>query len=438
MYIALQGTPEDWSFKAQDPITSTGYKNSVTSWAKGKVLGGSSTINAMVTVPGVPEDYDHWAELGNEGWDWSNVTKYFDKVEEMVKITRYRSNLPMRTTLEAAIQELGIDTTGSSTFGYRDVPIQVNEGQRYSHAKAYLTPIRDRENLCVVTEMQVIGILFDEETNIQGVTVNDSFNNEIQEIKANIEVILSAGAINPPQILMLSGIGVEDHLEELDIPTKVNLPVGRNLMDHMIIPVFIQEIIPLRGLATSLEHRINEYCENGTILDTLGITNFQGYLNTQNNSRLDNLQRPNVEIIHFSFPPQEPMLPITLDKFGYLDYYRTQLEEINQDKYIQMILIEVLHPQSRGTVELSTTDPYTQPRITPNYLSHPRDVQIVLEGASFIEAHSCLRVQVIGPVTLPLLPLQYTIQVVPAQWAMIQLQVWLIQDYKYGEYPNCG
>lgn len=357
--------------------------------AKGKVLGGSSTINTMALRIGAPEDYDHWAELGNVGWNWLNVTKYFDKVDETIKTTDYTSTSPFRNVLGKAVEELGIDPNSCGGYGYKDAPIQTYEGQRYSQAKAYLQPIKDRKNLCVVTEKIVTGLWFTQNGTIQGVTINDSPTIS-KRIKATKEVILSAGAINTPKLLMLSGIGPRGQLQKLGIPTKVNLPVGQNFMDHMVIPIMLQGIMPDLDFEepVTFKDQIDIYCSNktGSDLSTIGISNYQGYINTGNSITwsVPN-QLPNVELLHYGFNPQEPILNITLNRFGFMDDYQNQLKKINSNRSLLIILINILHPKSRGSIELEDTHPLTPPKINPNFLSHPDDIKTILQGVQFVE-----------------------------------------------------
>lgn len=211
-------------------------------------MGGSSVLNYMVYTRGNRRDYDNWAAQGNPGWDFKNVSQYFRKMENniadnitpnfhgkggplTVSNTKFKSTTA-RAFVEAGIEQgmPDIDYNGPSQIGFSYLQATVKNGTRHSTNVAYLHPIHDRKNLHVKKFSHVTKLLIDENKNVYGV----EFFSHGQKFRVNAtrEVVLSAGAINTPQILMLSGIGPSKHLTQLGIETIVNAAVGYNLVDH--------------------------------------------------------------------------------------------------------------------------------------------------------------------------------------------------------------
>ena len=227
-------------------------------WPRGKTLGGSSAINGMVYMRGHPLDFDIWAQLGNEGWGWNDVLPYFRKSE---RNERGASDLaggegPMSVSdpvqrhpvtddfLRSAVR-VGIpEIRGLNEPPYEGVSYQqftIRNGRRETSYSAFVKPIRHRKNLTVATEVRVLRILI-ENGEATGVEVLDKGEKRI--IAATREVIVSAGALASPQLLMLSGIGEAGHLQEFGVTPLVDLPgVGRNLEDHWAVP-FVARVRP--------------------------------------------------------------------------------------------------------------------------------------------------------------------------------------------------
>lgn len=220
-------------------------------WSRGKVLGGSSVLNNMLYARGNPIDYENWLEQGNPGWGYNDVLRYFKKSEDnkdsFLAHTPYHSNggyltvskAPANTSLAeafmAAGREMGYDVhdiNGKRQMGFMLPQGTIKNGSRCSTAKAFLKPARLRRNLHVTLNTLVTRIYINPVTKITtGVELIK--NNTKYYVRAEKEVLLSAGPINSPQLLMLSGIGPESHLAEMDIPIISNLAVGKNLQDQI-------------------------------------------------------------------------------------------------------------------------------------------------------------------------------------------------------------
>ncbi|KPJ15962.1 Glucose dehydrogenase [acceptor] [Papilio machaon] len=252
LFPALQTSAIDWQFVTEPSDTyCLSMVDTRCKWPRGRVLGGSSTLNAMLYIRGNKRDYDNWAKMGNIGWSYDEIIKYFLKSEDM-RIPEYQNNpyhgvggpisiehfayeQPITRKILEASQQLGykiIDANGPSQTGFTRSHATLRDGLRCSTAKGYLRPVSKRPNLHISVHSLVEKILIDENRRAYGVKFLKREQTKI--IKASREIILSAGSIQSPQLLMLSGIGDSEHLKEVGIYPIVNLPgVGKNLQDHV-------------------------------------------------------------------------------------------------------------------------------------------------------------------------------------------------------------
>ena len=268
--IELWGTPYDWGYQT---VPQEHAANRQLFWPRGKTLGGSSSLNGMIYVRGNASDYDAWArDFGCEGWDYASVLPYFKKSEDFSRgaddyhgaggplhVTADFEPHPLTRAMVEAAQEAGYplneDTNGARQDGVAYVDLNTQNGQRASTAVAFLRPALERENLTLITNARVLNIEFDGDRAI-GVTYLQ--DNETHSVSAGREVIVSGGAIESPRILMMSGIGPREHLEELGIEVRQDLPgVGKNLNDHTLCPVIYegaQEIPAPSDMAITVLH----------------------------------------------------------------------------------------------------------------------------------------------------------------------------------------
>lgn len=253
-----QVTGANWGYRAEPSNTSClAYMNQSCNWPKGRVVGGTSVLNFMVFNRGHRKDFDGWAERGNYGWSYDDVLPYFKKLEDVripelrdlpyrgrggpmtIEHSKFQSKL-LDAFLEAG-QSLGYDVNdpnGHEMLGFSKIQGTIRNGRRCSTAKAYLRPITHRRNLHLSAKSWVTRILIDKVTNA-AVGVEFVKNKKLHRVKATKEVILSAGPIGSAQLLMLSGIGPKEHLEEMKIKTVKDLRVGFNLQDHATLPSLI-------------------------------------------------------------------------------------------------------------------------------------------------------------------------------------------------------
>ncbi|XP_067121219.1 glucose dehydrogenase [FAD, quinone]-like isoform X2 [Centruroides vittatus] len=259
----LQKTEFDWSYKSVPQKHSCfGLKENRSSIPRGKALGGSSTINFMLYVRGTEKDYDNWAANGAIGWSWKEVFPYFTKWENNqdssivsngyhgvggeMNISRTKYYTPLAYAYVDAAKELGHkegDYNGPDPETFMLNQGYITNGRRCNAYDAFVRPIYKRKNLHIAVEALVIKILFD--THKRAIGVQFEHKNKVKESRVTREVILSAGAINSPQILMLSGIGPKEHLQKMGIPVVSDLPVGKNLQDHVTVglPFTVEKVV---------------------------------------------------------------------------------------------------------------------------------------------------------------------------------------------------
>lgn len=246
-WTSLLGTDVDWAYWTEPEPGLDGRKILC---SRGKVVGGSSSINAMLYIRGNRQDFDHWQALGNPGWSYEGVLPYFKKAEHQQRgVSAFHGvDGPLSVTdpispsvinerfIDAATQ-LGYsrnsDFNGAHQEGAGLYQLTVKDGKRHSAAAAYLVPILDRPNLTVQTGALVTRLLF-EGTRVIGVEYLHA--GTLHQVYVSQEVVLSAGVFDSPKLLLLSGVGNADHLHALDIPVIADLPgVGQNLQDHLLV-----------------------------------------------------------------------------------------------------------------------------------------------------------------------------------------------------------
>ena len=355
-------------------------------WPRGKVMGGSSSINAMVYVRGNPKDFDEWSEAGNPGWSYEEVLPYFKKMESWqngadkfrgddgpLYVSEVSSQLhPLCDNFLSAAEEIGIrlnpDMNGESQEGVGNYQITTHKGQRMSSSRAYLWPIRDRSNLKIVKNAMVTRILI---KNKKAYGVEYLKSGKTVKVAALREVILSAGSINSPQLLQLSGIGPKEVLESVSVRLIHDSPaVGKNLQDHLGVSYFYKSKVPtlndqLRPVLGKIFQGLR-YILTRTGPLSLSVNQSGGFIRTR-----EGLNKPNIQL-YFS--------PVS-----YSLESPDRRAMMSPDPFSAMLLgISNCSPQSRGTVTLRSSDPLKPPIIKPNYLSHEDDVKDLLDGVKVL------------------------------------------------------
>lgn len=344
-------------------------------WPRGKTLGGSSAINAQCYTRGAAADYDYWEALGNRGWGYDAMLAYFKRSERYEAgetayhgvggdyvVSRARHVNALNEKFIAAAEACGYarnnDFGGATDQGFGLYSVAQDNGKRCSNADAFLHPVRKRPNLTVITRAHAERIRFDD-GRARGVVFRQGLFRRRRRIGARREVLVCGGAINSPQLLMLSGIGPRDVLETHDIPiTVVSEGVGRNLQDHLDISVIDIEKtrLSLRLSAGFMlfgaPKALWQYYRHGRGQFTSNIAESGGFISSSDDPRQSDLQ------FHFiaTIEQDHGNLINTIRHHGYT------------------LRVCDLHPASRGRVTLADTRARTPAVIDPNYLAEPRDI----------------------------------------------------------------
>jgi choline dehydrogenase len=322
-------------------------------WPRGKVVGGSGALNAMIWARGVAADYDHWAYLGNAGWGWSDVLAVYRRIEDFDQgasamhgaggplrvLTQYEP-APLHQAFVEAAGQAGIpfnpDYNAGDPSGISYTQLTISEGRRHSPAAAYLRPVLEHSSLMLITDAHVQRLLLEGNRCVGVEYVRDG---RLERATAGSEVILSAGTIESPRLLMLSGIGPADHLRALGLDVVGDLPgVGENLHDHLISPLIF-----------SAERVIEQFAP--------GLPPGQSHLFAHSRP---GLVAPDLQPIHFSVPLlEEWMEPIT-NGFS--------------------LMAGMIRPLSRGTLRLRSADPGDELALDPGTLREGADLERLVDA----------------------------------------------------------
>lgn len=384
--LLLEAGPDDGSFTIRMPAAvSINIKSHRYNWQyrtepqkalggrtlyqpRGKVLGGSSSLNGMIFIRGHALDYDRWVGEGATGWSYADVLPYFKKIEDFVggadsyrgaggpiPVTRGWASSPLHAAFIEAGQQAGhpfsSDVNGLQQHGISYFDKNISGGERWSTSRGYLTTRKIRSNLHILTNAVVSRVIFDK-GHATGVEV--LIGREVQRIRSAREVILCAGAFNTPKILMLSGIGQAEHLKRFAIPVIAEAPeVGANLQDHTEVHVqyrciqpitLFRELSPLKKLYNGTRWMINRSGQAATNHYDTGAFLFAD----------ERAKHPDCQL-HF--------VPIV---------YNNSVER-RVDCHGFRVHAGPMRPVSRGTVTLRSADPRDPPVIQPNYFSEPKD-----------------------------------------------------------------
>jgi len=366
----------NWGFHTDPEANMNGRR---IYWPRGRGLGGSSSINGLIFVRGQRDDYDHWAQLGNAGWDWNSVLPYFIKSEHNSRGASdthggdgplWSSDIRDKNELMEAIirgaEELGVPRTDDFNSGEQEgvgyFQLFTRNGWRNSAAAAYLKPARARTNLRVETDAQATGLIM-EGRRAAGVRFRQ--HGALREVRPRREVILSAGTLQSPQLLQLSGIGPADLLRRHGIEVVHELAgVGRNLRDHLQFRLMFRVSKPittnddLRTLAGQARIGL-QWLIKGT--GPLGIGINQGGLFTK---IMPGSRTPDIQF-HFG--------TLSADQAGGKPHRWSGCT----------FSVCQLRPESRGTVEIASADPMQAPSIRPNYLTAEKDRLCAVESIKY-------------------------------------------------------
>jgi choline dehydrogenase len=365
----------DWCYHTEP---DAGVNGRVIDWPRGKVLGGSSSLNGLLYVRGQPQDYDRWRQMGNEGWGWDDVLPLFKRAENNergadafhgdqgpLSVSNMRIQRPICDAWVAAAQAAGYpfnpDYNGAEQEGVGYFQLTTRNGRRCSAAVAYLNPVKKRPNLRIVTNALVSRVLL-EGKRATGVAYRDKSGQE-QTVHAAREVILSGGAINSPQILMLSGIGEAEHLRDNGVtPVHELKGVGKGLQDHLQARLVYKCNEPtLNDEVRSLVNQARialKYALFRAGPMTMAASLATGFMKTR-----DDLDTPDIQF---------HVQPWSADSPG---------EGVHPFSAFTMSVCQ-LRPESRGELRLDGPDPKSYVKIHPNYLATETDQRTIVDGVN--------------------------------------------------------
>lgn len=421
----LIGSEIDWQYTTVSNNESClSYQGEQCRFARGKCLGGSTSINYMLYTRGNPRDYD---DICVPGWSWDDLRPYFLKYEGLQDLNLLppsskpyhnttgtmrigyfaASGNPWHSRIKKAFRSLGFpknpDVNAESQIGISQVIGYVYKGRRMSTARGYLARNDVKRTLKVAKFTRCTGVIIDERNITRGVTVVQGllkFN-----VYARREVILSAGAIGTPQILMLSGIGPADHLQSMGITVKVNLPgVGANMTDH-VLPLVLALVDKSDSVSDDLaelavhKDRLDQLLTRGLgPLSSNGLTDVCAFLNShcydfERRTLLtksfdgSDCELPNFQIIHAYINRYLVSLgrPVFMRRIGLKNEVVEQIAKANEKHAIILFSPILLTPHSIGHVRLASSDPLAPPAIFPNYLDDERDVDEIARTIGIVE-----------------------------------------------------
>jgi choline dehydrogenase-like flavoprotein len=372
-FKTMHNSGTDWCYETeQDP----GLNGRSIAWPRGKVLGGSSSINGLIYIRGQAEDYDQWRQLGNTGWSFTDVLPYFKKAENQergadefhgaggpLSVSNMRISREICDVYIKAAEELGIPATddfnGASQEGAGYVQLTTRNGRRCSAAVGYLNPVKKRPNLDVVTHALTHRVLLDGK---RAIGIEYSVKGDTRTAYADAEVLLSAGAIGSPQILQLSGIGGGVRLADAGMGVVHDLPgVGENLQDHLQVrsmyrtkdPITMNDQVknPINKMFMGLDYL---FFRRGPL--SMGASQVCVFTRTQ-----QDMETPDIQF---------HLQPLSADKPGDgLHKFSAFTSSVCQ-----------LRPESRGYLTITSNDPTDYPAIHPNYLATQTDQRTIVDG----------------------------------------------------------
>ncbi|MDP9166723.1 MAG: GMC family oxidoreductase N-terminal domain-containing protein [Actinomycetota bacterium] len=318
-------------------------------WPRGKMLGGSSSMNAMMWVRGFAADYDEWGAAAGESWSYDSVREYFTRIERgPLVVSRQRSPRTLTTAWLSAIAECGYRTEApnqDAPEGFCETQVTQRRGARWSTADAYLKPVLRRPNLAVTTNAMVTRVVI-EDGRATGVEYRHDGRTHVA--RARREVVLCGGAINSPQLLMLSGIGDRERLADHGIDAVHHAPeVGQNLMDHLCVPVGF-DVAGDSLYAAEKPLELANYLLRRRGMLTSNVGEAYGFVRSR-----EDLELPDLELIFAPAP-----------------FFDEGIGPGHSGHAVVMGPI-LVKPRSRGTITLRSADPLTKPVIDPRYLSDP-------------------------------------------------------------------
>ncbi|EDW06803.1 glucose dehydrogenase [FAD, quinone] [Drosophila mojavensis] len=403
LFFGMEFSDYMWNYKTENTGTACqAQQNGQCYWPRGRMLGGTGAANAMLYLRGNRRDFDQWAKLGNEGWSYDEVLPYFERSVRPVGNATHPQGYVTLSPFEVqdeeiqdmirdGAKELGVPIVPKfaegSFVGYSNVLGTVWQGHRMSPAKGHLAKVAKRPNLHVVKRAQVTQLHFDGAgERLEAISfVHDDHTYRLGVRK---EAILSAGSIDSPALLMRSGIGPREHLEQLQVPVVRDLPgLGSNLQDHVVVPLFFQLDAGVAEAATKQDilDSIYEYLtQHSGTLATHGTASLVGLINSNSSS---DARYPDLEFHHLFFQRgRHDSLDIFLKGLSLQTRYIKHLQSQLKDSHVLCVFVLLSHPKAVGKLRLQSTDYKKPPQLFSNYLAESVDVETLLRGIRYQES----------------------------------------------------
>ncbi|XP_076231842.1 glucose dehydrogenase [FAD, quinone] [Calliopsis andreniformis] len=382
----------DWNFKTEptEPHpTACLETNGVCTWPRGKMVSGTAGMHGMMYARGHPEIYNSWARSGASGWSYDEIAHYFERFEDPanqsmvsdkprtvpmagpMKIEYYRNKPAFADEVLKAADELGYRTSKLKEYtqtGFMVAPMTTSDGVRGTTSRNYLRPVHGRRNLRVLINARVTRVLINQwQSKAYGVEFIDKDGFK-RTVKAHKEVILTAGAIGSPQILLNSGIGPKEHLTKLGLNVIKDLPVGKNLHNHVSIGIYYS--IRDTPYETMTMDSINEYLDTRTgPLSSTGLTQVTAFLESSYAAS----GVPDIQVFFDGFAPKCSRTGLSFECLnGALSLCSERREIVMRPTTVTVA--------SHGYLKLRSGDPLAPPLIYPNYFVDTKDLKILIEG----------------------------------------------------------
>lgn len=371
----------DWGFYTEPQTHGSSRK---IPYVRGRVLGGSSAINGMVYVRGNHKNYDDWLAEGCAGWGYADAVRCYKRFEDWeggetehrgkggpIPVTQSKDLVPASAALmEAIAQTLGVpvldDYNGPSQVGVGPCQMNARDGRRYSTSEAYVHPASKRPNFSVRTGALVSRVVFEGR---RAVGVEVALGQSKRVLRATREVILSAGVVGSAQILMLSGVGPAKELSAHGIKAIEDLPVGKNLHDHLFVPLtFLAPTAVHRGTAWHFFGGMIAEAIKGNTWFARTVFDVMGFAPS---SRANGVPDVQIHCLPWSYPSPNQDRPV---------------RPVVDLRPALTVMPTLIYPKSRGEVLLTSSDPTAAPRIDPHYLEDPDDRRLLLEGVEMVRA----------------------------------------------------
>ncbi|XP_053952135.1 glucose dehydrogenase [FAD, quinone]-like [Anastrepha ludens] len=398
MNTFLQQTRYTWDYYSE-PLAHIclGLKGRLCYNPRGKLIGGSGAINGMVYVEGHPKDFDDWLAAGNTQWGWEDVKRYFKQALRpmgnathpkgyvVVNVKNASDNLLVYNAIFSATAELGVPAklefkNGieiSTTF----LPVMLSEGKRMSTGKVHLAKVSGRPNLHVIKNAHVRKIHFHRNNKrVNKVTFVLRGKHEMS-VEVRKELVLSAGTMDSPKLLMLSGVGPRKHLQQLRIPVVHDLAVGSNLCDHLMVAVYFKvynETLDIWGQAGGTDPFYDFLVRNDsrTFRGPSGLVSF---VNTKGDGDIPDIQ------YHYLFYRRGDVKPLQSYLIRRDEKFTAVLSEQLKKSSLLLFMMMLSKPRSVGKIRLRSNNYLDHPRLFSNYLDDPEDLATTLRGIRFLE-----------------------------------------------------